>query len=155
MTLTPAIEATVGGSVYLSLNDLTAAVEARETVDAIEVVSRGVLAGRDGRPSSPPVTFRLGHRFHDDAVEIRARIDGADTARLAVPVVSAQGEAVSVSETEVAITRPEGPVVRVSASRPLRVDGPGRVFNHVPGVQAVPVVVEIRGGEDVVVTIRA
>jgi len=155
MTLTPAIEAKVGGSVYRSLNDLTAAVEARETADAIEVASRGVLAGRDGRASSPPVAFRLTYRFRDDAVEIRARVDGVDSARLAVPVVSAQGEAVSVSATEIAITRRAGLVVLVSASRSLRVDTPGRVFNHVPGVQAVPVVVEIAGGEDLLVTIRA
>jgi hypothetical protein len=154
-TLTPGIEATIGGGAYRSLNDHAAQVEARAAADGVVVVSRGVLAGRDGKRPSAPVSFQLEYRFADDAVEIRARVDGSfEAAQLIVPVVSAQGEVSAGGGSERAITRAGGALVRVSGSSPFRADDAGRVFNHVPGLQAVALRLDLRSGEDVLFRIR-
>jgi len=87
-------------------------------------------------------------------VEIVARIDGGvDEAFFSLPIVSAQDEKVTVTAEGVEVVRPEA-VVRVSSSRPTRPADPGRVFNHVPGLQALPLRIDLRPGEDVVCRIR-
>jgi hypothetical protein len=144
MPLTPRLEATVGETVYCSPNDATATVESRERDGGFEIVATGVL--RDGAQNAgpSPISYRLAYRFTAAELQIRASIHGgAGLVRFILPVVAAIDEPVRVhAEGDVRIEKPGG-VVRVTSAHPLHAVPSARVFNHVPGVQALVLSVEI------------
>ena len=86
MTLTPALETTIGSVTYRSLDDLDAKVESREIQGGLELVSRGTLKDREQRAASPPSSYRLTYRFTDEAVLIRVLTEGSGV-RFALPLV--------------------------------------------------------------------
>jgi hypothetical protein len=154
MTLTPAVEATAGSVAYRSLNDFRATVESREVADGFEVVSRGRLVARDQEPATPPVSYRLGYRVTDQAVQVRVRTEGgAGPVQFALPIVSARDEPVTRQENGIEIAKPGG-IVRVTVSRPLRAFTTERVFNHVPGFQALALVIDLPPDEEAVFEIQ-
>jgi hypothetical protein len=64
---------------------------------------------------------------------------------LVLPVLSPSGEAVrQVSENRIEITKPEGTAV-IEATVPLTIglSRKGRVFNMVPGAEAVPIIAQL------------
>ena len=153
MTLTPALEATIGPVTYRSLDDLDAKVATREIQGGFELVSRGTLKDREQRAASPPSPYRLTYRFTDEAVEIRVLTEGSGV-RFALPLVSASDEpAAARNEREVEIVKPGG-TVRVTTSRPLRAFTTERFFNHVPGFQALALVIDLAPSEEAVFEIR-
>jgi hypothetical protein len=112
---------------------------------------------RDGAQRTPkdPTAYRLSYRFADDVVQIRARIEGgAGEARLIVPIVCGRDEAASrADERTLAIAKARA-AVRVSAGRALQAAPEERVFNPVPGLEAVPVKVDVVRDEETVLEIR-
>jgi len=144
MPLTPRLEATVGETVYCSQNDVTATVVSREGDDGFELVTAGVL--RDGAQSAGPsaTSYRIAYHFTDGRLQIRAGIDGGEGGvQLILPVVAASDEPARVrTDGEVLIEKPGG-TVHIASTRPLRAIPSERVFNHVPGVQALVLSVEM------------
>ena len=57
-----------------------------------------------------------------------------------------------LSDNAVVIIKPRGRVV-VTSTAPLRCEGPGRIFNHVPGFEALKLATDFSAG-DVTVTVR-
>jgi hypothetical protein len=153
MTLTPAIEAIADGVAYRSLNDLTATVATRDVEDGVEMTSSGTLVDRTRAAAQTPIAFRLAYRFTSDAVQIRARVDGG-AAQLAVPIVSASDEAVIVGPDGAIEIRKVGGTLRVVSSQPLRDFTTDRVFNHVPGVQALGLLIDLEPGDEARVDLR-
>jgi hypothetical protein len=65
---------------------------------------------------------------------------------LVMPLVACADETVErVSASCIAVRKPGGRVV-VEAHAPLRRSGPERIFNHVPGLQAVKLMAELPPG---------
>jgi hypothetical protein len=152
--LTPRLEATAGETVYCSPNDATATVETRESDGGFEVVATGVL--RDGAQNAgpSPTSYRLAYRFTEARLEIRAAVGaGGGNARFILPVVAAIDEPVTVhAGGDVRIAKPGG-ILRVASARPLHADPSARVFNHVPGVQALVLSVEIAQDQDAIMEV--
>ena len=96
-----------------------------------------------------PATFDLGYQFENDKVTITAVASdgavGSTPAALVVPIVSASGEEVrQVSDSRIEIDKPGGTVI-VESNVPLSIKNSekGRVFNMVPGMEAVPIIARL------------
>jgi hypothetical protein len=144
MPLTPRLEATVDDTMYCSQNDATATVESHVGDDGCELIAKGVL--RDGTQNAgpSPTAYRMAYRFTDGMLQIRAYVEeGAGRVQLIVPLVAARDEpARRRAGGELVIEKPGG-TVRVTATRPLDAVVSERVFNHVPGIQALVLSVEM------------
>ncbi|HEU0108056.1 MAG TPA: hypothetical protein VFT38_17865 [Vicinamibacteria bacterium] len=149
MPLTPRLEATVGETVYCSQNDATATVESREGDGGFELVATGVL--RNGAQEAGPsaTSFRLAYHFTDRMMQIRARIDGGEGGvRLILPVVAASDEPFKVHADGAVLIEKRGGIVHIVSTRALGAVPSERVFNHVPGVQALVLSIEMAQHEE-------
>jgi hypothetical protein len=152
--LTPSIEVTIGETTYTSANDLAAAVESRTGEDGIELVSRGLLRDGAQKTTNPETSYRFTYRFTDNRVQIRAFVEGGETsAQLLLPIVASREEREDVTESRVEIAK-SGATVRVASSRPWRAVPKERVFNHVPGFQALVLGVDLGQDQEVVLDIE-
>ncbi len=148
--LTTRIEIRTDDSWYTNLYDLKAQVDFDEDDQQINCVVKTSLQN-ESRQTLPNAasTYELRYQFDCDEVKIlvppRRKVDSSGLATLVVPVFSLSGEPVrQVSETRIEIEKPEGTVV-VECNVPLSIKGSenGRVFNMVPGAEAVPISVAI------------
>lgn len=147
--LTPRIESFRNDVWYTNLYDLGAKVTHNEAGESIQFdietqlqnENREVLEGNASQ-------FQLGYLFETQKVEIQARRAPVNTklfpASLVIPIVSPSGEQfVQVSPTRIEIMKNRGKVV-VEANVPIRIKDTGkpRVFNMVPGVEAIPLLID-------------
>jgi hypothetical protein len=117
-------------------------------------VTTGVL--RDGAQKARPsaTSYRLAYRFTDGRLQIRAGIDGGEGGvQLILPVVATSDEPAKVrADGEVLIEKPGG-TVHIASTRPLRAIPSERVFNHVPGLQALVLSVEMAQHQEVMMEV--
>jgi hypothetical protein len=148
--LTPRVETRADGKWHTNLWDLTATISREDTAEAIEFhVETHLLDETHQAPAAGPMPFRLTYRFTDELVKITARPGDsvAGNWSLVVPVVSPKTEAVRrVTEHEYEVAKAGGRV-SVKGSGPVQVLEPSRerVFNLVPGFEAVPFVLQGNG----------
>ena len=105
--------------------------------------------------------FDLQYAFESDKTTITAKSnDGSASkggASLVIPVISQTGEQVrQISDRRIEITKPGGTVI-VEANVPLIIKETkkGRVFNQVPGCEAVPIFAQLPsdGAKSIISTI--
>lgn len=145
--LTPRIETHRNGIWFTNLYDLEAGVSFQEREKTIRFDIDTELQNEDRvKLEDKTGKYHLNYVFESGGVEIRARPmeQSASTfpASLVIPVVSPSGERVTqVHAQRIEIEKPGG-TVRIEANVPLIIkDTPrSRVFNMVPGVEAVPVI---------------
>ncbi|MCC9658841.1 hypothetical protein [Rhodopirellula halodulae] len=155
--LTTRIERRLDEHWYTNLYDLEATVTSHETGKEIRFEVATQLQDEDRqRDEASRDQFQLNYCLQDDRVQISASplTSGQDQGvfSLVVPIISPSGETVRfVSKTQIEIEKPEGRVV-CSANVPLRleanaIDGksPRRIFNMVPGMEALPIIAEYSG----------
>lgn len=148
--LTPRIETRKGDKWYTNLHDLEAEVQHSESGGTLTFDIKATLQNQHRKPVDGDVSaYNLQYRFEEGKVTITVKSsDGAISkvgAALVLPVLSPSGEKVrQVSEHRIEITKPGGTVV-VEASVPLsiRKTTKGRVFNMVPGAEAVPIIARL------------
>jgi RNase P/RNase MRP subunit p29 len=96
--------------------------------------------------------FELNYTFDADKVTVSvpaAEAPSPQDRTLVLPVLSPTGEEVRVvSDNRIEIIKPEGTVV-IECNSPLSIKETEkeRVFNMVPGAEAVPIMVEVPAGE--------
>ncbi len=141
-TATPRLECDIDGTVYRTDLDIQAEVA---VVDerTLEVRAR-LVDSRHADPATGPLRAVTTYRFSAEALEIDVRADASYAAhvRLVLPVVSLADEPLRAIAGGIELVKP-GAVVTVSA---INADGDaapqplpaGRVFNQVPGFEAVP-----------------
>jgi hypothetical protein len=162
MTLTPRIEYVAGDGAtvtYTSLSDLEAVVTAKETGGEVGFEARGrLLTAGHKLVAGGEVRYRLRYTVGAGGVEIGALADGAPVAgvRFILPVISRSGEVVAQADAgTVRITRAKGTlVVKTDAVRGFGAVSEERTFNLVPGVECVPLVVEMEVGKEVSVRLE-
>lgn len=147
--LTPRIEIFQNGIWYTNLYDLEAKVTHVETngITQFDVETqlqdedRNKLEGNDSQ-------FQLRYLFESEKVEIQARRAFGNTAlfptSLVIPIVSPSVETVTqTSPTQIEIGKERKKVV-VEANVPIRINetGRSRVFNMVPGLEAIPLLID-------------
>jgi len=148
--LTPRLETRKDGVWYTNLYDLKAKVNAVDEKGTIRFNSKVHLVDRDRRaPLDGGLTYDLGYTIDKDQVSISAKrktkaADGLKTT-LALPLVSMVHETVKmVSPTRIEIQKEKG-MVCVESDVPMKIkETPrGRVFNLVPGFEAVPIEIDV------------
>ncbi len=146
--LTPRIEVKNEAGWFTNLYDLEAKVNSSETDKGIQItVETHIQNENREKLSGVNSAFNLNYNFTDEKVEIKAQAVKGNTseASLVLPVASVNSEMVVQSlPNKIEIFKPEGTVV-LEANVPLQIKPTekGRVFNLVPGVEAVPVFVKI------------
>lgn len=151
--LTPRLEFWEDGVWFTNLHDYSAQVAHSRNAGAEEFqITTQLRNEQQESPASGPVTARINYRFDKTTVEFTIRVTGggARPVRFTLPVISPSGERVGQPRAErVEILKPQGRVV-IAASVPLRLPVPGekRIFNLIPGFEAVPIVVEMPARSD-------
>ena len=145
--LTPLLETTIDGKWYTNLYDLGARMEVADEQTAI--ISRASVQLLD-KEQSPPAFGSVRHEisYRISAAEVEVSVQGGSSAartRLALPLVSPTTDEVKrVDDQTLHLLKPGGTVV-VVADGLLGIDDTERerVFNLVPGVQALPLYAEV------------
>ena len=149
ISLTPGIELLQSGKYYRSVNDYNAVVEYKSQEDAIWFRSVGKLVNSERNdPPAGNVNFSMEYLFKDNCVEIS--ISGNFKAlngivRYYLPVISNRQEEFCFNGKNNIDILKSGGKLSVSASLPimlLNCDN-SRVFNHVPGFEAIPLYLEL------------
>ena len=160
--LTPRVEFRKNDSWFTNLYDLKAEVQFKNddratTFDVATTLQDEDRVLAEGEPSK----YNLGYQFEADKVTITATRTNKEAdshpASLVIPIVSPTGETVrKVSNTRIEIHKPEGTVV-IESNTPLTIKETtkGRVFNMVPGFEAIPIIASMpqKPGTPVVCTI--
>ncbi|MFC7338781.1 hypothetical protein ACFQY0_16415 [Haloferula chungangensis] len=153
--LTPRIETRIKDKWFTNLYDLKADVSHREEAGTITFDVATSLRDEDRNvPQGEVSRFDLRYSFEDEKVTITAKSsDGAiagSTTTLVLPVISPTGEKVrQVSATRIEISKPEGTLI-VESTVPLsiRKSKKDRVFNMVPGCEAVPILAHLPSNDE-------
>jgi hypothetical protein len=143
--LTPRLETTIDGVWYTNLYDLGAKVKTTDGPDGkIKVDAEVQLLDREqAPPATGALRHKIGYTFDDRALTFS--VGAGPEARLVLPLVSAATDEVKrIDKKTFHIVKPEGTVV-IRATAPLlrQETQRERVFNMVPGVQALPLYVEV------------
>jgi hypothetical protein len=148
--LTPRVETRDEDAWFTNLYDLKADVKFKDEGDSIDFQIATTLQDEDRKlAADAPSKYDIGYRFEKDTVTIlascREEASDAKPATLVIPVLSPSGEKVTqVSETRIEIVKANGTVVIESnVSLSIKETDKGRVFNMVPGAEAVPVVMPL------------
>ncbi|VGO13127.1 hypothetical protein PDESU_01681 [Pontiella desulfatans] len=147
---TPRIETAKEGTWFTNLYDLKADVKTADDGKQIRFDVKASLNDRAHQPLKGDVSdYKLGYRFDAGRVTIHAAsADGSvsqNGASLVVPIMSASGEKVTrVSDKRIEIHKPGGTVV-VESTAPMKIkqSEKGRIFNMVPGMECVPIIIEL------------
>jgi hypothetical protein len=162
MPLTPRIECTAGDT-YTSLNDYGASLSATHLGAGVSFEARGRLMSNSRKPMEGEGQLLYEVRWMVDkaGVELRARAIGQMPAsavlHFIVPVIARQNEQIEQASSQ---------IVRISKSKGnliIAIDGANhfepirseRVFNLVPGFEAVPLTIAILPGKQVGIRIEA
>lgn len=160
MALTPRLELRYDRITYTNINDRRASMSKRDDERGIVVTSKACLL--DMNQESPPFGIpraRLEYRFAKDRVDIRATIEGIAShtpVAFVLPVVSMNTEPIEhAKDGTIRIQKPDGDVT-ITANTTLAIaETPNRrVFNHVPGFEAIPIVAECDARETPEIQIR-
>jgi hypothetical protein len=150
MALTPRLEIVYKEKRFNNLYDLEARIEKEEKRDRIEFhVNARLLHAPLHAPESPvspesgEAACTLSYRFMQDAVEISARMRKTpkfDRLEFVLPIISPTGERVKRKGSGSYIIEKSAGKVAVSSTVDLVIPDfdRQRVFNHVPGFEAVP-----------------
>ena len=144
---TPRITFTENGTVYQSINDVSAEVQVTDG-SIITAEAKGIL--RDGHQGGDR-PFRVRYALSEEGLELILAA-AAPGAVFTLPVIAAREDAVSVSGGEVSVQR-KGGCIRVEADAPIRINDqvPGRTFNPVGGFQTVQLEIPLEQAETCVV----
>jgi hypothetical protein len=147
--LTPRLELERNGVFYRSINDREASVSHQRQRGEIVFSAKGRLVDDEmSGPSSGTLQFRQNYRLTPGNAEIAVAVEGeapSGQIDLVVPVVSAGDEEVTVrSPSIVEIRRPNGVLQVATNGAALRILCEDRVYNPVPGFQALPLAVTVK-----------
>lgn len=136
--LSPRIELVQGKDAFTSLSDLAAEMTVEQGESGVRVKAQGYLCTPEGRRPPGDPTYELSYVLTEEGLTLEARCPGAaEGARLIVPIAARASAGLFQPDARtVVVTRPGGRIV--VRGRGGTVTAPaGRVFNLVPGLQAV------------------
>lgn len=144
--LTTRIECTKNDVWYTNLYDLNAKVESTDDGNKIEVNVRTTLRNKDRETiQGDSGQYDIQYAFDQTNTSILVkRSDSSITesdVSLILPLISPSGEKVTqVSQNRIEIVKPDGTVV-VESTTPMKIGNTERerIFNMVPGMEAIPI----------------
>jgi hypothetical protein len=143
MPLTPRIQLGPDNVTYMSISDLNAKIEVDETGDFITIKTKSNLVNASQQsPPSGEITCQVTYLFSKNRVTLQfnfSQTPHSSDVEIILPVISKSGEEVKMSDNAVMIDKPSS---KVRITSPGKIDllptTNGRVFNFVPGLEAVP-----------------
>ena len=161
MTLTPRIELKADKT-YTSLTDLKAILTASMSADAIHFTATGQLLTTGHHPvPAGGISYHIGYFIAEETITIVAKatgqLPGSTSLQLILPVVSRSTEAATQSSSSsIRITKPKGILtVHTDAPQGFEAIPKERTFNLVPGLEAIPLTLELTPGIAATVQIKA
>lgn len=157
--LTPRIETFKDEVWYTNLFDLEATFKSKDETKRLEYYAKVQLKNEAFEAVTETASnFNLSYTATSEKLEILATTseDIKAPTTFILPIVSPTGEKVTqVSEHEVTIEKPDG-TVKITSSAAIKIkDTPkGRLFNMVPGVEAVPLIMSFEDKNQVKITIE-
>jgi len=157
--LTPRIETYVDAIWYSNLFDLEVIFTSKDDTHSIEYNAKVQLKNEVFETVTETASnFNLNYTATSEKLEILANTNETINTPTAfvLPIVSPTGEkVVQVSEHEVSIEKPNG-TVKITSSSVIKIkDAPKeRLFNMVPGVEAVPLIMPFEDKNQVKITIK-
>lgn len=149
MPLTPRFEVNHGDQWYSNICDYGAQIAYEEKADGTIVFSCIADLVTEERAPLPvaPVRCWLTYIFHRDYVVIQGHHDAADTTlpvRFVLPVVATVDEPWRNDGAQAINIQKDGATLRIEADTPIEAltTAGDRVFNYVPGVQALPLQID-------------
>jgi hypothetical protein len=147
--LTPRIELQSGDVRYTNINDLTAAIAFTEDKKTVNINTTSKLVDKDQKnPAQGAINNKISYLLIDNRLECRFAYDNSQATgekpRVIFPVIAKTGEEVKViNEHTLTITKPKA-VVKITSNVKISLlpTTNGRVFNFVPGLEAVPLTME-------------
>jgi hypothetical protein len=146
MPLTPRIELSDGKELYMNISDHEAVIATTEKDGKTTIQTQSKLVNGDQKePGSGTINCQVTYEFTDKKVLLHFKHDGDERTKIIIPFIAKLAEkAVVLSDRTLTIKRELGGQVKIAATQPL-VQMPttnGRIFNFVPGLEAVPFAVE-------------
>lgn len=157
--LTPRVERYIDDVWYTNVHDLKAKVAFLATQKIIDFEVNVTLTNREKETLEVDGDFQLNYLFDKEKTTIKAKRTSNDLNgdTLVLPVISPTGEKViQVSENKIEIHKPEGIVV-LETNVPMLIKEmeKERIFNQVPGMEVLPVMVAFpKGIKELVCTIQ-
>jgi len=139
--LTPRIELRLGGKVYTNISDLDATMDITEDRDMIEITSTARLVDKDqNNPLSGEVKSVVLYKFTRNKVSLNFNCEYEGDIKVILPVISPSTDEINIiTDNEISIKKPTSLLI-VTADKPILCfpSTAERVFNYVPGLEAVP-----------------
>jgi len=157
MPLTPRIELLVDKKLYMNISDLGATIEVEQAEDLITVKTKSKLVNDEQQsPASGDIICRINYLFTDKKVTIQFSFDKtvhSGDVKIILPVISKSGEALHIQDNLVKLTK-HSSTVKITSNNKITLlpTTNGRLFNFVPGLEAVPLGIN---GNDAEITIEA
>lgn len=144
MHLTPRIELKMDGKTYMNISDLSARIEVKEQEGMVIVETVSALV--DSEQNNPPagkISCKVSYHFSKQGVKLLFAHDGngyGGNIKIICPVISKSTEQIKRrSSAGMSFSKEKG-TLHLSANQPIQqlpTQG-GRIFNFVPGMEAVP-----------------
>jgi hypothetical protein len=155
--LTPRLELRENGTWFTQLHDLEARVESADANGVIDYkIATRLLCADQKHPAAGALPAEIHYRIAKDHLTIRCRVQHPG-ASFILPVISPTGEEVSIIDSQtIRIRKPTGSLT-VHSESPLHLQNVprGRIFNMVPGFEAVPIVIPFSPGlTEITITLR-
>jgi hypothetical protein len=147
MPLTPRVELTTNGVTYMNISCLDARITAEEQQNKIIIKTRSKLVDKDQHdPAQGPVYCYADYIFTPQQISLSFRHDPtpySDSIRIVLPVISRSGEAVAVINDKTIHIQKEKSLVTLKTNQSIQQlpTTDGRLFNFVPGLEAIPFVI--------------
>jgi len=144
MPLTPRVELKLDGVTYMNISDLNATIDVETENDQIVVTTHSRLVDKDQHePISGAVNCVVSYRFTNEKVILKFSYNKGvydDQVKIIFPVIAKNDEKlVAIANNNLRIQKGSS-LIEVSANYPI-IQMPstnGRIFNFVPGYQAIP-----------------
>jgi len=143
MSLTPRLQYVEGGIHYLNISDLGAKVSHEETKQAIIFHTQAALVDEDqNNPSFGRIDCNMDYRVEEERMHIviNGKQDMPGGCKFIIPVISTGNQKVEREGKQVVIHKAKGTIKVVGNTIPeILPSQNGRIFNYVPGMEAVPI----------------
>jgi hypothetical protein len=147
MSLTPRIELLTDGKLYMNISDLMATMEVKEEGNRLIIRTTSKLVDKDqGSPSSGEVKCQTIYIFQENKIILEFNFyknTAGNSIRVVFPVISMSSEKIEILSDRLINIHKDNSVVKISSdcSISLLPTSAGRIFNFVPGLEAIPLVV--------------
>lgn len=150
--LMPRLEYEENGILYASAHDKEAALSWKEEAPGISFAIRGRMVSAEGNePKTGQIPYSFTYAFGQETAEIAVRAETRRRVLFRLPLISSHEEEIAAGDGNSFTVMKRGCRVRAEIRGKWRMEEQGvtgRIYNLVPGFEAIPLTVEAGRGEE-------